>query len=149
MDVEKISRLRQKFRELELEIGNLLKKDHMCFGLTLSQCHVLMEIGKKGEASIVELASALKLDSSSLSRTIEAMVNLGIVERTQNPNDRRYVAISLTKKGLNLFTSIENSYNSFFKSLFDIIPEDKHIQILESMHLFSEAVQKMKAGEMQ
>jgi len=146
MDVEKISSLRQKLRELELEIASLLKKDHTCFGLTLSQCHVLIEIGKKGETSIVELASTLKLDSSSLSRTIDGMVNMGNVERIQNPTDRRYVAISLTKKGQDLFVSIENSYNRFFKKLFDIIPEDKHTQILESLHLFSEAVQKIKNG---
>jgi len=102
----------------------------------VSQCHILLEIGKEKEASIVELASILNLDTSTLSRSIDGLVNIGLVNRQQNTNDRRYVCVSLSQQGKNIFESIERANNSYFSKIFQLIPENKHDQILESFLLF-------------
>lgn len=144
MDTEKIRLFRKSLRHLELEISGELKKDDICFGLTLSQCNLLLEIGSNEEISIVQLASTLGLDTSTLSRSVDGMVNIGLVDRRQNPDDRRYVVLSLTKQGRGLFDTIENHYNDYFSRLFEGIPQEKHEQVVESFFLFSEAVKKIK-----
>jgi len=149
METEKISAFRHKLRELEIDLGLELKQDKCCFGLTLSQCHTLLEIGNKGGISLVELASALGLDSSTLSRTIDAMVRSGLVQRKLNPDDRRYVTISLSKKGKSIFERIENFYNKYFGQLFEFIPEAKRNQVIESFVLFWEAMKKCKKGRIE
>lgn len=144
MDVEKIKYFRQKLRVLETEIADLLKQDRPCCGITLSQCHTLIGIGRKEEISLVDLASELGLDPSTLSRTIEILVNARLVKRKQNPNDRRYVSITLTKEGKSVFDSIESYCNNYFFKLFEYIPEEKHKQVIESFILFIDAWREVK-----
>lgn len=144
MDSERIKLFRKKLRQLERDVFWELKRDSDCFGVTLAQCHTLLEIGSKGNTSLVELASELGIDPSTLSRTINGMVNNGLVNRKLNPSDRRYVSITLTKKGKSLFDSIENFYNSYISRLFEFIPKGKHKQVMESFILFSGALRKCK-----
>ena len=145
MDSEQLSQFRGKLRHLERALIELLKEDNVCFGVTVSQCHILLEIGEKKEASIVELASVLNLDTSTLSRSIDGLVNIGLVIRQQNPKDRRYVSISLSEQGKKIYESIEKANNSYFSKIFQLIPEDKHNQITESFLLFFEAMKTVRS----
>ena len=147
MKKKRISLFREKLRHLERALMEQLKQDNVCFGVTVSQCHILVEIGNKEEISIVELAAVLNLDTSTLSRGIDGLVNIGLVDRKQNPNDRRYVSLSLTLQGKNLYKSIEESNNSFLVQLFQYIPENKHDQVVESFLLFSEALNRIEEGD--
>jgi DNA-binding MarR family transcriptional regulator len=142
MDIEKIRFLREKLRQLELAMGSLSRDEGDCCGITLSQCHTLIEIGKKEEIAIVELASRLGLDTSTLSRTINGLVLIGLVNRIENSKDRRYVSITLTEQGKKVYAEIENLNNGYFSKIFELIPEEKHEATLESVALFSDAVKK-------
>lgn len=145
MDSDQLCLFREKIRHLERELIELLKEDNVCFGVTVSQCHILLEIGGKTETSIVDLASILNLDTSTLSRSIDGLVSIGLVNRQQNPNDRRYVRISLSAQGKKIYKSIEKANNSYFSKIFHLIPEDKHDQITESFLLFFEAMKAVKS----
>jgi hypothetical protein len=45
MNTQKIRKLREKLRILERESMGALDQEQACCGLTLSQCHTVMEIG--------------------------------------------------------------------------------------------------------
>lgn len=143
MKKDKINIFRARLRHLERELVDQMKQDNACFGVTVSQCHILVEIGAKEEISNVELSSVLNLDTSTLSRAIDGLVNIGLVDRKQNPNDRRYVSLSLTAQGKNLYTSIEESNNAYLDQLFQYIPEEKHEQVIEGFLLFSAAMNRI------
>lgn len=144
MNIENIRMLRKKLRELELGLNLQFKADRECCGVTLSQCHALLEIGRRGMISLVDLAAGLGLDDSTLSRTINGLVLLGLVQRTENPEDRRYVSLSLTDQGKKIFKTIDNLNNGNFSKIFEFIPEAKHEQIVESFILFADAVRKFR-----
>jgi DNA-binding MarR family transcriptional regulator len=65
----------------------------------MAQCHAVVEIGRAGGISLAELAGLLNLDSSTMSRTVNNLVNSGYVIRELDPKDRRYVTIELTENG--------------------------------------------------
>src|SRR4030043_187102 len=88
MDIEKIRFLRQKLRVLEREMNDPFGRDAGCCGLTLAQCHTLLEVGYRGEVSLVDLASSFGLDTSTLSRMIQGLVVLGLVGRVTSGNPR-------------------------------------------------------------
>ncbi len=147
MDVEAIRGFREKLRRLEREVGWQLKSDTECCGVTLAQCHIIMELGDKGEASVVDLSSALGLDASTLSRHINGMVNVGLVDRVLNPRDRRYVSITLTEQGRKVYKSIEDICNAKYSRIFELIPEKKRGQVLECFNLLVDAfVEEAKTG---
>jgi DNA-binding MarR family transcriptional regulator len=142
MAIEKIRLLREKLRQLVREIDDPFQTDGGCCGLTLAQCHTLLEVGNRGEISLVDLASHFGLDTSTLSRTIQGLVVLGLVSRLTNEKDRRYVAISLTEQGRKLFDQIEATFNTYFVQVLELIPAEKRDAVIEDLGLFSDAVRK-------
>lgn len=142
MDKQKITLLREKLRKLELEMDWRFKSDDSCCGITLAQCSILLELFNKENTSIVELASALRLDTSTLSRTVDNMVNNGLVKRVLNEEDRRYVSVTLTEHGKAMGDAINSIYDTYYEKIFEHIPEKKHQQVIDSLFTFFEAVEK-------
>jgi DNA-binding MarR family transcriptional regulator len=147
MNIEKIKFLREKLRILERESGGVFEERVDCCGLTTAQCHTLLEIGNQGQVSLVDLAEFLGLDTSTLSRTIQGLVMLGLVNRQINEKDRRYIVISLTEQGRKVFNEIEDRYNGYIARVLDLLPADKQETILESIGAFADAVLKLKETE--
>ena len=133
--------LRELIRVLVRNLGILEKSDASCCGVTISQCHAIAEIGRAGEVSLNELAELLALDKSTMSRRINNLVEDGLVIRELDPEDRRYVKIKLTDKGIKIFKNIEESMDRYYKAIFNSVPEEKKEQVLDSLKLLIEAVE--------
>jgi DNA-binding MarR family transcriptional regulator len=59
-----------------------------CCGMTLTQTHALVEIGRAGYVSLKGLAYVLGLDKSTMSRTVDNLVKTGFVLRETDPGNR-------------------------------------------------------------
>ncbi len=133
--------LRELIRILVRDLGVLEKSDASCCGVSLAQCHAIVEIGRKKKISLVDLASLLGLDKSTMSRTINNLVESDLVLRDLDMENRRYVIIQLTEKGSSVFRNIEESMDVYYKSIFNSIPENKRSQVLESLQILKDAVE--------
>ena len=136
--------LRELLRVLARNLGILQKSDASCCGVTLTQCHAIVEIGRKEKISLVDLADLLGVDKSTMSRTVNNLVEADLVVRELDAENRRYVIIQLTENGRSVFQNIEKSMESYYKSIFGSIPEDKKNQVLESLQLLTDAVRNSK-----
>jgi DNA-binding MarR family transcriptional regulator len=145
MDVGTIQDFRRQLRRIEREVEQQIKNDTVCCGISLAQCHALMEVGlATGGLTIVELAERIKLDKSTLSRTIDSLVQQGLIDRTIHPHDRRYMQVRLTAQGNKVFNEINTGCNQLYLKMFDHIPAAKHKQIIESLGLFAQALEKVR-----
>ena len=136
--------LRELLRMLIRNLGVLEKSEASCCGTTIAQCHAIVEIGRGNQVSLNELADLLGLDKSTMSRTINNLVEEDLVIRETHLEDRRYITIELTDKGKEVYKTIEKSMELYYQSIFKSIPEDKREQILESLKLLTEAVKQNK-----
>ena len=136
--------LRELVRALIRNLGLLEKSDASCCGVTLTQCHAVVEIGRSEKMSLVELAGMLGLEKSTMSRTVNNLVEADLAVRDLDSDNRRYVNIQLTEKGTEVFRNIEESMDGYFRSIFESIPEDKRGQMIESLTLLSNAIRKNK-----
>jgi DNA-binding MarR family transcriptional regulator len=68
------------------------------FGITVGQFHILRRI-RNGLDSVSKLADDRRTTRPAMSRAVDVLVNGGLVTRTQNPDDRRYIHLSLTAEG--------------------------------------------------
>ncbi len=135
--------LREMVRILERKLGVL--EDYQvscCGGVTMAQCHALVEIGRAKSISLNELAELLNLESSSMSRTVNNLVKSNLVKRDIDPMDRRYVTISLTEDGNKMFNDIEENMNLYFTKIYSSLPADKSDQVMESLQLLINAIGK-------
>jgi DNA-binding MarR family transcriptional regulator len=140
MDIAKIRLLRDKLRQVEREINDPFRTDGGCCGLSLGQCHTLLEVGNAGQVSLVDLASNLNLDTSTLSRTIQGLVMLGLVNRLTSDRDRRYVSISLTEQGRGVYDKIESTFNDYFARVIELIPADQRDAAIDGVTAFADAL---------
>ncbi|MGE5676983.1 MAG: MarR family winged helix-turn-helix transcriptional regulator [Pseudomonadota bacterium] len=136
--------LRELIRQLIRNSSFQDKAEASCCGTTVGQCYAISEIGRAEALSLNELAGLLNLDNSTMSRTINNLVDQGLVTRETDPQDRRYVKMRLTDRGLAIFRSIEENMDSYYRSLLKYIPEDKHEQMIESLKLLLEAMKKIQ-----
>ena len=136
---EDIKTFRELIRVLERSLG-LLDDEMSCCGVTLAQCHALVEIGRAGNISLIELSKLLNLDNSTLSRTVNNLVNSELAVRELNPEDRRYVSIKLTQSGLTAYEEIETKMEVYFDKILASIPEERQEQVLDSLQILLKAI---------
>jgi DNA-binding MarR family transcriptional regulator len=144
MDKKESHYLRELIRVLVRNLGILEKSEATCCSVTVSQCHTIVEIGRTNDISLNDLAEILALDKSTMSRTINNLVDSGLVIREMHPEDRRFITIKLTNEGDKVFQNIESTMEHYYKSIFSSIPEDKREQVLESLQLIIDAAKNNK-----
>lgn len=143
-DKKQVKRLRETMRMLVRRLGILERSEASCCGITFAQCHVMVELGRAEKMSINDLAETLRLDKSTVSRSVDNLVSTGLVLRETDPEDRRYVALGLSEDGSRVFVDLEQRMESYFAEIVDLLPENKREQVLESLLLLAEAVTSPK-----
>lgn len=138
---EEIKQLRESIRMLERKLGILEESEMSCCGLTLAQCHALVEIGRAESVSLVDLSNTIGLDTSTLSRTVNNLVTKNMVQRELDPDDRRYVAIRLTPEGIRYYRRIESAMDAYFKQVYASIAESERKNVLDSLSVLLKAME--------
>jgi DNA-binding MarR family transcriptional regulator len=133
-----IEQFRAKLREIERAVWLQTKSEALCCGVTMAQCHAILEIGAAGELNLKELAARLGLDTSTLSRTVESLVKDGLAARTPSTADRRALVIRLNGKGRAAQDRINSTWNRICRDMFRSIPREKHNQLIESLSIIAE-----------
>lgn len=137
---------RRNLRALEREVMLSLTADTDCCGITVSQCHLLLETEERGGTNVTELATALALDKSTLSRTVEGMRRRGYVSRITDPDQRRQQIIRLTAKGGAKADAINATCDASHLRLFDFIPADKRDTVVEAVALLAAAMRQRRTN---
>lgn len=140
MSMEEVRLLRESIRVLERKLGILEDSEMSCCGLTMAQCHALVEIGRAKRISLVDLSGMIGLDTSTMSRTVNNLVTKKMAKRELDPNDRRYVTIQLTPAGDTHFREIESSMESYFGKIYEAIPELDRAQVNKSLAILLKAI---------
>lgn len=92
--------LRESLRLLVRRLGVLERGEASCCDITLSQCHTIVEIGRAGAMSLNVLSEILGLDKSTVSRSVDKLVNDGIIVREADLEDRDIlICASATRDG--------------------------------------------------
>jgi len=136
--------LRELIRILVRNLGLLEKDQAGCCGVTLAQCHAIVEIGRSKEINLNNLAELLNLDKSTMSRTIENLVNQNLVLREIHTENRRYIKIKLTEKGVEIFRGIEANMDDYYNNIISLIPADKKNQVLDSLQILVDTLKVTK-----
>jgi len=138
-----------KFRELlrtfdrELFLQN---NASCCNGISLAQCHTLLEIEKSREVTVSELASNLSLDKSTVSRTVDGLVNINMVDRVIPTENRRKTLVNLTDSGKQVCKTINYTNDEYMR---EVLKEFTSSEREEFFRLFSKLITSMIAQRVQ
>jgi DNA-binding MarR family transcriptional regulator len=76
--------------------------------LTPPQWRALVIITQLGQATGQDVTTALGSHASTATRTIDRLVTDGLVERRDDPDNRRFLALTPTPRGRRLVTKVTN-----------------------------------------
>jgi DNA-binding MarR family transcriptional regulator len=133
---------RELFRVLIRKLGILERENAVCCNITLSQCHAIVEVGRAPDLSLNDLAAALDLNKSTVSRIVDQLAEKNILIRKIDVEDRRYVALHLSEEGDILFNTIETYMNAYFQKVLQAVPPDKRVQVIESLQILQQVLDK-------
>jgi DNA-binding MarR family transcriptional regulator len=131
---------RSNLRVLEREVEMSMTSEAGCCGVTFAQCHLLLEVERLGRTSVTGLASALELDKSTLSRTVDAACRAGLIDRAVDSQNRRQQVISLTDRGRQTAETINRQCDASYARLFDFIPQGKRSMVADTVALLAQAM---------
>jgi DNA-binding MarR family transcriptional regulator len=137
--------LRRLIQAFIRSIG-LLSADQTPCGQPLSVSHahalmVLLEAARAGEhLSQRELAQALGIDKSNVTRLCRRMESAGHVVQRRSAEDGRARLLSLTAAGNRLATNVERSSRERFERLMGAIPPDQRADVLFSLACLNRAL---------
>jgi DNA-binding MarR family transcriptional regulator len=72
-------------------------------GLSMSMIGTLFHLNRRGHTGVSDLSQHLGVSSAAASQMLDRLVEEGLIERTEDPDDRRMKKISLTEKGCRIY----------------------------------------------
>ena len=109
-------------------------------GLTVPQASV---IGLLGVATrplpVTRLARLLTQESQSATSLVDRMAAAGLVERLNDPHDRRVVLVQLTEKGRELYGILQSTAPEFTDEMFSVLSAEERLALRELLDTFVRA----------
>jgi DNA-binding MarR family transcriptional regulator len=117
-------------------------RDFKCFmndtGLSFSQINVLMRLYHGGTCGVSEIGVRLGITNAAASQAIDRLVNLGMIERTENPDDRRAKQLVLTQQGRALIEKGFEARGKWIFGLTDAFSPEQQSLIISALTLLTE-----------
>ncbi|MGC9042391.1 MAG: MarR family winged helix-turn-helix transcriptional regulator [Myxococcota bacterium] len=112
--------------------------------LTLPQVVALHYIFHCKQCSISSISERLNLSLGATSHLVDRLVQIGYLSREENPEDRRMKLITITKKGNEFLTKLNESRTADMMGALSMIEGDK-IQRLAD--IIGEIIKKLKENK--
>jgi DNA-binding MarR family transcriptional regulator len=86
-------------------------------GLTMAQFGAMLRIYHKGACGVSDIGNILGVTNSAASQMLERLVQMKLISRSEDPNDRRGKQIVLTDKGRQMLQESSLGFQSWMDDL--------------------------------
>lgn len=113
----------EDLRRIESEVGSLIRRVKRVMGERAREVHpdlhpmtyvILAHLAAHGPMRGADLSDAFDMDKGGVSRQVQALVDLGLVERQPDPEDRRAVLLDASEEGRTRLTAMNRSRSDRF-----------------------------------
>jgi DNA-binding MarR family transcriptional regulator len=99
-------------------------------GLSVPQIGALVHIHSRGACGVTDIGDDLGVTSAAASQMLERLVQNGLIERHEDPDDRRAKRIELTARGLRMVRGIMEIRQRQFAALAErMSPDERDLAI--------------------
>ena len=130
-----IGRFKQITQRLSLEMAKTFTEH----GLNAANFDVLATLRRAGPPYALspnDLIVSTMVTSGTMTNRIDQLIKSGLVERIQNPNDRRSVVVSLTKKGFTIIDQTLKAHVATQNRLTSGLSEDESNKLNDLLRKF-------------
>jgi DNA-binding MarR family transcriptional regulator len=110
--------------------------------LSFSQISVLMRLKHAGKSGVSEIGSQMGVTNAAASQAADRLVQMGLIERTNDPDDRRARPLALTQAGLALVEKGIQARSQWIEGLTKAFTPAQQDLIVTALNLLTEAARK-------
>ncbi|KAF0108864.1 MAG: transcriptional regulator MarR family [Anaerolineaceae bacterium] len=111
-------------------------------GLSFTQVNLLMRLYHGGKIGVSELGGHLGITNAAASQAIDRLVKDGLIERSEDPQDRRAKRLTLTEEGHALIARGIETRGQWIAGLTEAFTPEQQAMIVSALTLLTEAARK-------
>ena len=116
-------------------------KEH---GFSMSQLGALMHISRKGVSGIADIGDDLGVTSAAVSQMIDRLVQQSLIERSEDPDDRRAKHIELTLEGTQAIRGCTEARQQWLSALSESLSDKERRLAAETLDLLVQKTRKLE-----
>lgn len=107
--------------------------------ITMAQAKLLYVLMAGGELSMSEIAKRLGVTVSTASGAVDRLVELELLSRSDDPDNRRQVRVSVTPTGMETLEQVRELSTRQLRSLFERVSDSDLNVITHAIHIMADA----------
>jgi len=116
-------------------------------GLSPSQINTIMRLNYGGSCGVTDIGEHIGISNAAASQMIDRLVNLGFIERVEDPQDRRAKHLSLTPNGKALVEGGMEAREHWMQQLTSTLTPEQQDTIAAALTMLTEAARKLEEEE--
>jgi DNA-binding MarR family transcriptional regulator len=114
-------------------------------GLSMPQFSMMMQMYHRGACGMSEVSERFEITPAAASQLVDKLVHSGLIQREEDPHDRRAKLLNLNDKGRELIQrGIEERYR-WVDELAGKLTVEERVQISEALDIMTRAAQELEA----
>lgn len=130
--LQRVESVRRFHRFYTRHIG-LLEAGLLRSPFSLSEARVLYGLAQHGRTTATRLVQELGLDAGYLSRILRGFQKRGLIEKTSSETDRRQYLLSLTARGEEAFTALNDGSRHEIEAMLGRLSEGEQQRVIGAM----------------
>jgi DNA-binding MarR family transcriptional regulator len=140
----------ETLRALEHEMGVLARRIRRVIAERARMLHrdlspiaysMLMALKDSGPHRASELVDMFSIDKGAVSRQVQTLVELGLIERSPDPEDRRAMTLAITEEGSRRLTNLALTRRHEVSALLDDWTDDELREFVKSLGRYNSALE--------
>jgi DNA-binding MarR family transcriptional regulator len=113
-------------------------------GLSMPQFGILMQLHYRGNCGVSDIGERFDITNAAASQLVDKLVQSGLIQREENPNDRRAKLLNLTDKGNKLIQQgIEGRYR-WVDQLAAKLTAEERAKVDEALQIMTQTAKELE-----
>lgn len=118
-------------------------------GLSMPQFGILMQVHHRGNCAIGDISERFDITNAAASQLVDKLVQNGLIQRQEDPNDRRAKLLNLTEKGRELIQQGIEERRRWVDQLAEKLTPEERTKVAEALHIMIQAARELEAEPVQ
>ncbi|MFL5726430.1 MAG: MarR family winged helix-turn-helix transcriptional regulator [Chloroflexota bacterium] len=139
-----VERALEAFETFESLLMAVHAPEFTAFDLTMAQAKLLYVVTATKDLSVSEIAARLGVTISTASGAVDHLVSVGLLDRVDDPANRRQVRVSVTPLGRETLERMRELNTRQLRALFDLVADTDLAVVERAIRILTDAI---AAGE--
>jgi DNA-binding MarR family transcriptional regulator len=113
-------------------------------GLSSSHVNALMRLYHGSACGVSDIGDHMGITNAAASQMVDRLVQMGLLARAENPNDRRVKQLTITDQGRALVEQGVEARSRWMAELTNALTPEQQKEITSALVILTEAARKMK-----